>query len=174
MWARIFGSRRTKGHSLKVCYRQPCTGNGIYVGESYEAAAAADDGSGAGTPMRDKSSLMTSWIFRMGSPRITFFTSSMSSVSCSISARASYRMCDETRTILAEVSQQENGSVRTRCSSCFFDRRRVKTRAWPACSNLDASERSSDRDQRPLQQKSPYLRTSLSISSRLLVEIPSS
>jgi len=39
--------------------------------------------------MRDKSSLITSLIFRIGSPRITFFTSSMSSVSCSMSARAS-------------------------------------------------------------------------------------
>ena len=44
----------------------------------------------AGPPMRDKSSLITSLMLRIDSPRITFFTSSKSSVSCSMSARASY------------------------------------------------------------------------------------
>jgi hypothetical protein len=59
----------------------------------YDAATAAG-GSEAGVPMRDKSSLITSFIFRIGSPWITFFTSSLSSVSCSISASASYISMD--------------------------------------------------------------------------------
>lgn len=43
---------------------------------------------------RERSSCITSSIFRMDSPRITFCTSSASSVSCSTSAFASCRGCD--------------------------------------------------------------------------------
>lgn len=41
--------------------------------------------------MRERSSLITSSMLRIGSPRMTFCTSSASRVSCSTSASASWR-----------------------------------------------------------------------------------
>jgi len=60
--------------------------------------AGVGEGTAAGGVMSDTSSLMVSLRLRIGSPRMTFFTSSKFNVSCSISASASCAIHDACQT----------------------------------------------------------------------------
>lgn len=99
--------------------------------------------------IRDRSSWITSSMFRMDSPRMTFCTSSASRVSCSTSALASYDTA--TNGNQAKVTSGHSQPVRrcrgskkkerTRCSSSALDLRSVVTRDSPSISRLEGKER---------------------------------
>jgi hypothetical protein len=130
--------------------------------------ATGEGGSGLGTRKWDKSSPTTSVIFRMGSPWITFCTSSMSSVSCSISARASLY----TRALARGSEAKTRGNALDAILPASIGE--VK-RLW--LGRLEAilcEELNHKRDDHRTSVDETHLRTSPSTSSRLLADRSSS
>ena len=121
----------------------------------------------AGVFMRDKSSLITSLIFRIGSPRITFSTSSVSSVSCSMSARAS---CERVLQLVNRRQIKYRGIVHgvVLAASIGEEQKPLLDPLGAVCTGHTIINGTTGNN------VLPHLRTSFSISSRLLAEMLSS